>query len=234
MARTMTYRRNISGGFTMVELLLALVVSSIILAAIYSSYLIIARQHQAQLAIAEVQELGLPALRFVERDLRMAGYKVVDANIESNFGAITDAIIITDSGNACCDSVEIVYDLDMDTRVRTSYYIAPRTNPDRNALYMDKEEWDGSAWNSTTTAALVSDYIEDFQLEGSDFNDNGDPRLVDVSMVVRSKKMLQRPEQTYEKPEYSVGNFDFTATDSYHRDEFYTTINVKNLRQVVY
>jgi prepilin-type N-terminal cleavage/methylation domain-containing protein len=221
-------------GFTLIELLISVVLSAVIMAATYTSYTIVSKQSERVSAYAEVQESGIPAIQLISRDLRMAGHKSVDANIESSFGSISNPVLITDSGNACCDSVEIIYDVDLSTRYRVTYYVAARTNPTRNALYMDKESWDGISWTAITTQSLVADYIEDFQLLGSDINSSGDPALIDISMIFRSKKLQVRGVSTYTKPSYNIGNYNFTTTDAYYHDSFSATINLRNLRNVVY
>lgn len=221
-------------GYTLIELLLAMAVGVGVLGATYSSYLIVSKQHQRMAAAAEVMDVGIPSIELVSRDLRSAGYQAMDANMESINGPIADPILIVDSGNACCDSVEIIYDVDLNTRLRISYYVAARANPVRNALYTTVETWNGAAWDLTTPESLVSDYIEDFQMVGSEFDTGGNPTLVDVSMVFRNKKALLRNTVNYSKPAYEAGNFALTANDTYHRDEFFTTVNVRNLQDITF
>lgn len=227
-------RNDKSLGYTLIELLLAVAVGAVVIAGVYASYVVVSRQHTVLSAYAEVQEAGIPTLRYISKDLLMAGYRAVDDELESVFGAINIPINITDSGNACCDTLQIIYDEDINTRYRITYFIAPRNDPDRNALYMDRETWDGAAWNSNIDDSLVSDYIEDFQVVVSETNGSGQPTLIDLSMIFRNKKPLQRPAFDYDKPDYDVGNYAFSANDSYHRDEFNATLNIKNLRNEIY
>ncbi len=218
-----------SFGYSLLELVLAMAVGSVILAGTYTASVIVAKQYERISGFSEVQEMGVPSLRQISRDLHMASYKALDASISSPFGAITTPIAITDSGNACCDSIKIIYDRNTTTRNRYSYYVAARTNPSRNALYLDIENWSGASWTVTTTGALVADYIEDLQFVGSDNDSNGNPRIVDVFMLFRSKSLLPA-NVTYTKPAQTKGNYNYTVTDRYHRDEFSATINIKNLR----
>lgn len=216
-------------GFSFLELLMAVAVSSIILAAIYASYLIVARQYTRLVAIAEVQDSGVPVLNLLMRDIRMAGYKAVDTNMQSPFGAIATPISITDSGNACCDSITVIYDKDTATRQRIIYSVQPQTNPTRNVLYMSKANWDGTAWITNVNLAPVADYIEDLQFIGSNPDINGNPRLVDMSMVFRSKTQ-QAQNYTYQKPVYNIGNYALAATDPFYRDDFSATVKIRNIR----
>ena len=217
-------------GYTLVELLLSMVVGVVILAGVYSTYTIVARQQQKISSSAEIHESGNSSIRIISRDLRMTGYVSLDTDLETPFGNIATPITITDSGNACCDSVQIIYDLDTPMRQRITYYVLPRTNPARNAIYMDKDTWDGFAWTNVTNQSLVADYIEDLQFVGSDNNLAGFPSVVDVSMIFRAKNPVATPAVAYAKPTYNVGNYNFTANDSYLRDEFTTTVTLKNLR----
>ncbi len=61
-------------GFTLVELMIALVISGIIAGALYSTYLVQQRSYTAQEAVAEMQQNIRAALVTLERDIRMAGY----------------------------------------------------------------------------------------------------------------------------------------------------------------
>lgn len=217
-------------GYSLLEMILAMAVGSIVIAASYASYAIIGRQFTRNIAFSEVQEGGLAALSLVSRDLRMAGYKALDAaTLESTYGAIAAPLTITDSDDACCDSVAIIYDQSTILRQRITYYVAARANPVRNALFMDVDTWDGATWTAVTDAALVVDYVEDFQLEGSDLNVDGNPALVDVSLVMRSQTPRANAAP-YVKNDYDIGNYNINENDRFHRDEFNATVNVRNLR----
>ncbi len=61
-------------GFTLVELMIAIVISGIIAGALYSTYLVQQRSYTAQEAVAEMQQNIRAALVTMEHDIRMAGY----------------------------------------------------------------------------------------------------------------------------------------------------------------
>lgn len=221
-------------GYNLLELVLAMAVGSVIIAGTYTANVIVAKQYERLSSYSQVQEMGVPALRLVSRDVRMAGYIAYDSNIESTYGAITTPITITDGFFNSTDSIAIIYDRDTSTRYRTTYYVAMRdaataTTPEKDGLYMDVESWDGSTWTTITSQALVADYIEDLQFEGSDLDGNGNPRFVDIFMVFRSKSLLPN-DITYTKPAETAGDWNYSFTDKYNRDEFSATINIKNLR----
>lgn len=219
-----------TAGFSFLEMMLALVVGAVIMAAMYSSYFMVSEQYTKISALSQIQENGNQTLNIISRDIRMAGYTAVDeSTMQSTYGTITDAIEITDSGNSCCDIVSITYDKSLTLRQRITYYVSGRTNPERNALYMDVEEWNGSSWVYSINAALVTDYVDDFQVEGSENDSNGNPALVDIGLIIHDKYQLMQ-EQSYEKPSYAVGNYAFTANDRFIHDEFNATIRVRNVR----
>jgi len=73
-------------GFTMVELLVAMVVSLLALAAIYSTFLAQHRSYQVQEETSEMQQNIRTALYYMESEIRMAGN---DPFNTGNFGFLT-------------------------------------------------------------------------------------------------------------------------------------------------
>ena len=65
---------NISRGFTMVELLITMLISGVIMAAIYSAYTAQQRTYLAQQQVAGMQQNIRAGLDIMVRELRMAGY----------------------------------------------------------------------------------------------------------------------------------------------------------------
>lgn len=75
-----------SRGFTLVELLITIVVSSFIVAAIYSAYQVNQRHHTAQTQVIEMQQNIRAAMYIMQHELRMAGY---DPTGSANAGFVT-------------------------------------------------------------------------------------------------------------------------------------------------
>ncbi len=222
----------------MLELMLAMAVGSIVIAGTFAANVIVAKQYERICAFSQTLEMAIPSMNLIVRDLRMAGNTALDANANSPFGAISIPITITDSGNACCDAIQIIYDTDPATRKRISYFVAVRhaaqiingvNFPAENGLYMQVETWTGADWNVSTANSLVADYIEDLQFKGLDPDTNGNPRIVDMFTLFRSKSLLPQ-NATYTKPPQTVGNYNYSFTDRYYRDTFSATINIRNLR----
>jgi type IV pilus assembly protein PilW len=92
-------------GFTLVELMIAIVVALIVTAAVYAAYVVQQRTYKAQEQVAEAQQNIRAALLLMCRDLRMAGY---DPTGDANAGitAATQAGIrftLDDAGAAATD-----------------------------------------------------------------------------------------------------------------------------------
>jgi type IV pilus assembly protein PilW len=61
-------------GFTLIELMIAMVVSGIVMAAIYAAYEMQVRSQITNQALVDMQQEMRAAMLIMERDLRMAGY----------------------------------------------------------------------------------------------------------------------------------------------------------------
>lgn len=61
-------------GFTLVELLVAMVIGAIVMAAAYSSFISQQKAYGITEAVSDIQQNLRAAMLFIERDLRMAGF----------------------------------------------------------------------------------------------------------------------------------------------------------------
>jgi prepilin-type N-terminal cleavage/methylation domain-containing protein len=234
LVRGLTPKNNHCRGYSLLELVLASAVGAIVIAGAYTSYVIIAKQYERVSTFSEVQQAGIATIQMITRDLRMAGRETMDASINPVYGSIPTPISIVDSGNACCDSITIVYDKNSVAaqRCQIRYSIQSRTTGGitRNALFMTVTTLAGAACTgSGLVPSLVADYVDDMQIVGSDNDTSGNPRIVDISLIMRSQSVLPRTT-TYTRPAQIVGNWNFNFNDNFHRDEFTATVNIKNLR----
>lgn len=69
MKRTMTEH-----GFTLIEIMVSMVISSLVVAGIYGVYTIQQRSYTTQEKVTEIQQRLRSAVDFMSRDIRMAGY----------------------------------------------------------------------------------------------------------------------------------------------------------------
>ena len=97
-----------SNGFTLVELLIAMAVSSFIMAAIYATYLLNQKSYHVQDDVAEMQQNLRTAFYHLSSEIRMAGFDPTDiANagiITATASRISFSMDITDNtGNGSSD-----------------------------------------------------------------------------------------------------------------------------------
>ena len=176
-------RHNIK-AFTLVEMLVALAVSSIIVAATYASFELIQKQYKKNIDVAELHTSGRAIMTILEREVRMAGYEFRDGNGLMTYGPIVGPLIITDSGDKCCDEVTIIYDEVFDTlnasgvvtsssveRVKTRFWTEPYSTSkrgNRHRLYKRRTILGtGNALLATPRVGakeIMADYIDDLQL----------------------------------------------------------------------
>jgi len=100
----MMIRRN-TDGFTLLELMVAMAIAAIVLAAIYAAFDVQMRRHTSEQQVVEMQQNIRAAMFLLKKDIRLAGYSPADppahAGFVANFlslgsphdgsGAITDA-----------------------------------------------------------------------------------------------------------------------------------------------
>ena len=192
-------------AFTLVELLMALAVSSIILGATYSSYQMVANQYSKNLDVAQMHTSGRAIMRIIERDVRMAGFEYRDKDAKITYGTISNPLVIIDSGDKCCDEVTVTYDYHDEgakkaERIRIRYWAEAYTSNkgSRHRLYKQKDIL-GRDKKLLTKPALgkkevMADYIEDLQLVNivNIFNlyaNNAPQRQIDIWDVTTKKKI---------------------------------------------
>ncbi len=105
---------SVDQGFTLVELMIALVISGIISAALYSTYLVQQRSYIAQEAVAEMQQNIRGAMVIMGRDIRMAGYH----QASGIFGFVIGTTPFDNGGgintNVTGDNTNIAFTADLD------------------------------------------------------------------------------------------------------------------------
>ena len=179
-------------GVTLVEIIIGIVISMIIMGAMYASYTAINNSYSQVTDKAKASQTGRNVLGMMMRELRQAGFKVFEDNITND----DEPINITkdgggvDAGTASdCDHVRIVYgDATLDAngdevyeRYRVTYFCSASQlldsngNPEAtNAIFKQKEEWVNNAWvtngNNSYPQQLITDYVDDLILIAKDRN----------------------------------------------------------------
>jgi prepilin-type N-terminal cleavage/methylation domain-containing protein len=175
-------RHNIK-AFTLVEMLVALAVSSIIVAATYASFELIQKQYKKNIDVAELHTSGRAIMTILEREIRMAGYEFRDGNGLMTYGNIISPLVVTDSGNKCCDDITIIYDEVFDTlnasgvvtsstveRIQTRFWVESYSTNKRGSRHRLYKRRTILGTNNAIlsnprigTKEVMADYIDDLQ-----------------------------------------------------------------------
>lgn len=127
-------------GYTLVEMLVAMAVTSIVLAGTYAAYGFFARQQQLVLSQTELSRNAMRAVDLMQTDIRMAGFKAY--NDPDAMQAAQPIVVVPDDPMNDQDwadpaDLRLVYD-DYDSggnlqRVLVRYYTKSYTNPESHA-----------------------------------------------------------------------------------------------------
>jgi len=103
-----------NSGFTLVELMITLVISTILMASVYTVFLAQQRSATAQQDLAIIQQDLRAAMQILTRDIRMAGFDptstknfgFVRTDTFTNEGALTENVNTTNLGLACTSDLD--------------------------------------------------------------------------------------------------------------------------------
>ena len=95
-----------SKGFSLIELMVALVISALMVASIYSFFIGQQKTYATQTGVVDMQQNARAALTLMLRDLRMAGFCVGDSGFD--VGGFTQAITFVDNSGQP-DQMTVVY-----------------------------------------------------------------------------------------------------------------------------
>lgn len=102
-------------GFTLIEILVAMAVSSFVMAGIFSVYWAQSKSHRKQQQIVERQQNLRAVMFLMEKDIRMAGYDPTKSDIAGVDDAQIDTIQFTmNTGGGGSDGIDNDYDGQVD------------------------------------------------------------------------------------------------------------------------
>jgi len=168
----------------LVEMLVALAVSAVIISATYASFELIQKQYKKNIDVTQLHTSGRAVMQILEREIRMAGYEFRDGNGVMTYGNIVGPLVITDSGDKCCDEVTIIYDEVMDTlnaqgavtssvvdRIKTRFWTEAHSSSKRGSRFRLYKRRTVLGTNNALLATpvigskeVMADYIEDLQI----------------------------------------------------------------------
>ena len=124
---------NSISGVTLIEILIGIVVSTVMMAAMYTSYNVVNSTYSQVTDTAKISSTGRDVVGMIIRDVRMAGYRYFNDNIPLDVVKHIPILITKKTSSNPCDRIDIVYgDLKYDTsttpptpsfeRVKITYY----------------------------------------------------------------------------------------------------------------
>ena len=109
-------------GFSLIELCVAVAISGIVLAAIYSAYRTQLGSYVTQQTIVDMQQNARAGMYLMQREIRLAGYDPTrDANasiVTANTNSITFTMDLNDDGDVADTGEQIQYAVNGDNLVR--------------------------------------------------------------------------------------------------------------------
>ena len=102
-------------GLTLIEILIGIVITSIMMGAMYTSYNVVNNSFSQVTGRASVSAAGRDVSAMLIRELRMAGFRYYGDNLhfDDGRGLVEEnnhyPIIIKEPADSCCDRIEIVY-----------------------------------------------------------------------------------------------------------------------------
>ena len=224
-------------GFTLVELMVSMVISSLVIAGIFGVYTIQQRSYTVQEQVSELQQRGRSALAFMAQDIRMAGYDDADSNCTS--GEITTANPTRFTFNTCDGNsstpVTITYGLyDAFAGIGQNNGLTDdlfrQVDGGNQELILEGVDgfeflyFDGNG-NSLGTAAADPDDVETVQISILVRSSYPDPKQTD-SVLYRSGSVLENPASTWTLIGEAAGN---PPNDHYHRRLLITSVQLRNM-----
>ncbi len=234
---------NRKDGFTLVELMVALALTAMVLAAVYRTFAVQQKVYTAQEQVVEAQQELRSGMELMVRELRMAGYNPTGSGLPAAaWGIVTpsDNAVATD---ATSTSVTFGWDKDGDGVQQANELVTYTLN----GTLLERRE-NGVAYDSSTGANagnIMADNVDalDFVYLNSSgtviatpvsSDDASKIRSIQVTMVVRSDK----PDKDYTSTasfSNQQGTVIYTPTTGppdttkYRRRILSTTVRCRNL-----
>lgn len=169
-----------NAGVTLIEILIGIVISVIIMAAMYASYTAVNSSYSQVTDKAKASQSGRNIMGMIMRDVRQAGFKYFEDNIANSDEPVK--ITLGKGGpegtqNSKCDHIRIVfgglsYDANGDEvyeRYRITYFCKASQikDPDNNtiltnAIYKQKEKLVSGSWSTAVDGSYVEQFITDY------------------------------------------------------------------------
>ena len=241
-------------GFTLVEILVATVISAMSIAVVIYLYLFFSNSYKSLLDKAELSEFGRSSLTMISRDLRNAGYKDI------NYNQTWDRMIeqVDNYNNTGSDSLTIWYNNSPQDRIQIQYFL--KKYDSGNEMYLAKDFIENPVTNpryvycervsvqKNCSPLNIVPYVTDFQVVLRDV-DGKELRPVcatcssaqgkenqlkvhtaEIYLTVRSSNEVYKTNKIVKIINHnsSTGK-EKDLDDKYHRDTFYVSTYLRNI-----
>ena len=230
------YRRNIQHGFTIIEVMIAMVISSALITAVYQTFHSQQRSYLMQSGTAAMQQNLRGGMYLMNRELRSSGYNPTKtiANYVSfvtGFPAPNDQVVV----NYATDHSIVAFTLDANgngvidpsSNEQIAYRFNNDPDPDKKAL--ERFNAIGHKWETVATN-IDAVYFAYFDQNNNPTTNPANIRYIEVSLLAR---MVQRDTKytntTVYKNKEGVNLCPLCVGDHYHRRLLTTTIQLRNV-----
>jgi len=241
-------------GFTLVEILVATVISAMSVAVVVYLYIFFTNSYKSLLDKAELSEFGRSSLTMISRDLRNAGYKDI------NYNQTWDRIIeqVDNYNNTGSDSLKIWYNNSPQDRIQIQYFL--KKYDSGNEMYLAKDVIENPVTNpkyvycervsvqKNCSPLNIVPYVTDFQVilrdvDGKELRpvcatcssaegkeNQSKVHTAEIYLTVRSSNEIYKSNKIVEIINHnsSTGN-EKNLEDKYHRDTFYVSTYLRNI-----
>ncbi|MFZ1199332.1 MAG: prepilin-type N-terminal cleavage/methylation domain-containing protein [Desulfobacterales bacterium] len=141
------------GGFTLIELMIAMTISGVVLAAVYTAFTFQQQTHTGQQLSIDIQQNIRAAFSLMQRDIRMAGYDATwqDANRDGRHDT-RDLDLIDNDCDGRADAADPGQDEAADVARFTAagaHYLQFRLDCQRNGDFCDSQDRIGFGFSTT-------------------------------------------------------------------------------------
>lgn len=136
----MSPRRRRQHGFTLIEIMVSLVISSLLIGMILSVFSRMSMAYRGQQGVAELQQILAAGQAMIERDLRQAGHQMPEGYFIANDGLLHQPIeILNDADGLGSDELHIYY-ADASAQARVISFNSTATAADFQSFEVDNAD----------------------------------------------------------------------------------------------
>jgi prepilin-type N-terminal cleavage/methylation domain-containing protein len=201
-------------GFTLVELLVAMAISGIVVAAVYTAFVTQQKSYTVQNQVAETQQNARVGLDLIAREVRMAGYGQpawsmnADTDGDGDDEAVTDPVTVVDGGG---DPDRITVIGCFDTAPGTLSVAASMGNTTLTLQNSDE----ASKFNTTTKNNIFIGGLENAKIT----NISGRTLTIDIDPTTSGNQGLARSYSTGAEVNLVRAITYYVEDDTLRRDE---------------